>query len=44
MFQKHKNWQKMSDPMTIKWGEEIEGHFLRFNEKNQLEFCLTPLS
>ena len=34
----------MSDPMTIKWGEEIEGHFLRFNEKNQLEFCLTPLS
>lgn len=31
IFQKYKNWQKTTDPLIIKWGEEIEGNFLKFN-------------
>lgn len=36
ILKKYRNWQKTTKPSIIKWGEEIEGHFLKMNEKKEL--------
>ena len=38
-----RNWQKQTKSSIIKWGEEIEGHFLQLSEDKQLELCLGGL-
>lgn len=33
----YSEWTKPNEPFNIKWGEEIEGHFLRIGENSELE-------
>lgn len=37
-------WHKPTGLSSIKWGEEIEGHFLKINENGQLELGKGDLS
>lgn len=38
------SWKKPQGLEIIKWGEEIEGHFLKINEKGELELDKADLN
>ena len=40
IYEKYHLWEKTTDPKIIKWGEEIEGNFLEFDEKHELKLSL----
>lgn len=33
----YSEWTKPNEPFNIKWGEEIEGHFLKIGENGDVE-------
>ena len=43
-LKRYAKWMKTTDLGHIKWGEQIEGHFLKLNSENELELCKEDIS